>query len=518
MSNVDGVQAPVVLLVLDGWGWRPEREGNAIALANTPVWDRLVPSIPATLLDASGLSVGLPEGQMGNSEVGHLNLGAGRVVEQELVRINLSIDRGEFAHLPPLASLAAHVKRTGGTLHIMGLLGNGGVHAIDRHLLATIAAFVAHDVPRIAIHGFLDGRDSAPSGAAQTVAQLQRDLETIGGGRTVIASLIGRYFAMDRDRRWERTKLAYDLAVHAAGRATTDPVAAIQESYAQGVTDEFVQPIVCTSPDGEPLAPLRNGDAVFFFNYRSDRMRQIVAALCLADFTGFDAPGRPQLPAASMTQYDQTFPIPQAFAPFSMARILAEELSHSGVGQFRTAETEKYPHVTYFFNGGNEVPWPGEERELVASQKVATYDLAPAMSADGIADTLIRAMDRRDHGFYLCNFANADMVGHTGVMPAVIQAVETVDQCVGRILAAARRHGARVLITADHGNAEMMLDPVTGGPHTAHTTNLVPVVALGEGTAGLRARGALCDVAPTILHLLGLEQPAEMNGRSLLPE
>ena len=518
MSNVDGVQAPVVLLVLDGWGWRPEREGNAIALASTPVWDRLVPAVPGTLLDASGLAVGLPEGQMGNSEVGHLNLGAGRVVEQDLVRINLSIDRGEFPHLPPLAALAAHVRRTGGTLPIMGLLGNGGVHAIDQHLLASIRAFVAHGVPRIAIHGFLDGRDSAPAGAAEIVAQLQRDLAAIGGGTTVIGSLIGRYFAMDRDRRWERTKLAYDLAVHGVGRSTTDPVAAIRESYVQGITDEFVQPIVCTTPLGQPIAPLQDGDAVFFFNYRSDRMRQIVAALCIADFAGFDVRGRPVLPAATMTQYDQTFPIPQAFAPFSMARILAEELSHAGVGQFRTAETEKYPHVTYFFNGGNEIPWPGEERELVASQKVATYDLAPEMSADGIADTLIRALGRRDHGFYLCNFANADMVGHTGVMPAVIEAVETVDRCVGRILAAAEQHGARVMLTADHGNAEMMLDPVTGGPHTAHTTNLVPMVALGSGTAGLRARGALCDVAPTILHLLGLEQPAEMNGRSLLPD
>ena len=518
MSNRDGVQAPVVLLVLDGWGWRPERDGNAIALANTPVWDRLVPAVPGTLLDASGLPVGLPDGQMGNSEVGHLNLGAGRVVPQDLVRINQSIDRGEFSHLPPLAALAEHVRRTGGTVHLMGLLGDGGVHAIDQHLLATIRAFVAHDVPRIAIHGILDGRDSAPSGAAQVVAALQRNITAIGGGRTVIDSLIGRYFAMDRDRRWERTQLAYDLAVHGRGRPTLDPVAAIQESYVEGVTDEFVQPIVCTSATGVPLALLRDGDAVFFFNYRSDRMRQIVAALCIASFAGFDVTGRPTLASATMTQYDQTFPIPQAFAPFSMARILAEELSHAGVGQFRTAETEKYPHVTYFFNGGNEVPWPGEERELVDSQKVATYDLAPAMSAVGIADTLIRAMGRGDHGFYLCNFANADMVGHTGVMPAVIEAVETVDRCVGTILDAADRHGARVMITADHGNAEMMIDPVTGGPHTAHTTNLVPVVALGNGTAGLRARGALCDVAPTILQLLGLEQPAEMNGRSLLPE
>ena len=518
MSNAGGVQAPVVLLVLDGWGWRPGRDGNAIAMADTPVWDRLVPSVPGTLLDASGLAVGLPPGQMGNSEVGHLNLGAGRVVQQDLVRINQSIDRGDFAQLPPLVALADHVRRTGGTVHLMGLLGAGGVHAIDQHLLATIRTFVALGAPRIAIHGFLDGRDSAPSSAADVVWQLQRDIISFGGGRTVIGSVIGRYFAMDRDRRWERTRLAYDLTVHGIGRATSDPVVAIRESYMHGVTDEFVQPIVCATDTGQPVALLQNGDAVFFFNYRSDRMRQIVAALCVADFAGFDVRDRPALVAATMTQYDQTFPIPQAFAPFSMARILAEELSHAGLGQFRTAETEKYPHVTYFFNGGNEVPWPGEERELVASQKVATYDLAPAMSADGIADTLIRAFARRDHAFFLCNFANADMVGHTGVIPAVIQAVETVDRCLGRILPAAAMHGARVLITSDHGNAEMMYDPDTGGPHTAHTTNPVPLVALGSGTDGLRAQGALCDVAPTILQLLGLEQPADMTGRSLLPE
>src|SRR5690606_24240909 len=285
--------------------------------------------------------------------------------------------------------------------------------------------------------------------------------------------------------------------------------------YAAGETDEFVRPIVVTR-DGHPVAPMRDGDAVFFGNYRSDRMRQIVAALTQADFTGFPVPDRPQLAAASMTQYDQTFTLPQAFPPFSMARILAEELSRAGRSQFRTAETEKYPHVTYFFNGGNEVPWPGEERELVASQQVATYDLKPEMSAAGITDTLLAAFRRKDHEFYLCNFANADMVGHTGVMPAVVRAIETIDECLGRILPAADSAGIRVLITADHGNAEMMFDPVTGGPHTAHTTNLLPFVGLGDGVGILRPRGALCDVAPTILRLLGIEQPAEMTGNSLL--
>jgi 2,3-bisphosphoglycerate-independent phosphoglycerate mutase len=505
----------VVLAVLDGWGWRAEREGNAIALANTPTWDRLIASQPRTLLDASGLAVGLPAGQMGNSEVGHLNLGAGRVVPQDLVRINLSIERGEFFGSPALAGLAAHVRRTGGTIHLVGLLGNGGVHAMDRHLLAAIEAFVRLDAPRIAIQGFLDGRDSPPASAAEFTAQLQRDVSRIGAGRTAIASLTGRYFAMDRDKRWDRIRLAWAAMVHGTGTAVADPVAGIRDAYARGETDEFIKPLVVTR-DGAPVAPIREGDAVFFFNYRSDRMRQIVSALCIPGFSGFDTGAPLHLAAATMTQYDQTFPLPQAFPPFSMARILAEELSGAGRSQFRTAETEKYPHVTYFFNGGNEPPWPGEERELVPSQKVATYDLMPEMSAAGVRDVLDRAMRQREHDFLLVNFANADMVGHTGVMPAVIKAVETVDACLGRLLETADRTGTRMLITADHGNAEMMIDPVTGGPHTAHTTNPVPFVTVGEGVHALRSGGALCDVAPTILSLLGLEQPAEMTGHSLL--
>lgn len=508
-------RSPVVLAVLDGWGWREAQDGNAIALANTPTWDRLVAGAPRTLLDASGLAVGLPEGQMGNSEVGHLNLGAGRVVPQDLVRINQSIASGQFASLPALTGLADHVRRNGGTLHLAGLLGAGGVHAIDAHLVATIAAFASLGVPRIAIHGFLDGRDSAPTSAADVVTKLQQDIARVGGGRTVLACLVGRYFAMDRDKRWDRTKLATDAMLRGTGLAVTDPVAAIREAYARGDTDEFVKPLVVTR-DGAPVATIRDGDAIFFFNYRSDRMRQIVAALCVPSFDGYDVGTVASLPAATMTQYNQTFPFPQAFPPFSMAMILAEALSGVGRTQFRTAETEKYPHVTYFFNGGREPPWPGEQRELVASQKVATYDLAPEMSAAGITDVLTRALHRGEHDFYLVNFANADMVGHTGVMPAVIKAIETVDASLARILPAAERAGARLLITADHGNAEMMIDPVTGGPHTAHTTNPVPFLTVGDGVHGLRLGGALCDVAPTILALLGLEQPAEMTGRSLL--
>lgn len=505
---------PVALIVLDGWGYRPESAHNAIELGRTPVWHRLWESCPRTLLDASGLAVGLPAGQMGNSEVGHLNLGAGRVVPQDLVRISESIRTGEFFRLPELVALGKHLKRTGGTLHLIGLIGNGGVHAIDSHLLACLDLGIKLDLPRIAVHGFLDGRDTLPMSGRDFVATLAADVARITGGRGAIASLIGRYFAMDRDNRWERTRLAYDLMVHGAGTVASDPVTAIGEAYHRGETDEFVKPIVLHR-DGAPVALLRDGDGVICFNYRSDRMRQIVRALFVDRFDGFDVAGRPSLRGVTMTQYDQTFPVPQAFPPFSLARILAEVLADASLSQFRTAETEKYPHVTYFFNGGVEPPYPGEERELIPSQKVPTYDLMPEMSAPGIADALCAAFARRDHGFFLCNFANADMVGHTGVQGAIIKAVETVDQCLGRILTAAERTGTRILVTADHGNCEMMVDPVTGGPHTAHTTNPVPFVALGTPFPELRSGGALCDVAPTVLELLGLEQPPEMTGRSL---
>lgn len=517
MSNGNSRGAPIVLVVLDGWGWREALEGNAIALANTPAWDRLVARAPRTLLDASGLAVGLPEGQMGNSEVGHLNLGAGRVVPQDLVRINHSISSGGFFNLDAIVGLAEHVRRTNGTLHLCGLLGAGGVHAMDQHLVAAIVAGVRHGAPRIAIHGFLDGRDSPPSSGADVVARLERDILRVGGGRTAIATLTGRYFAMDRDHRWPRSQLAYDAMVRGVGDLVADAARGVLHAYARGESDEFVKPIIIAQ-DGAPIAPMRDGDAVFFFNYRSDRMRQIVAALCIEGFAGFDVRDRPALRAATMTQYDQTFPIPQAFPPFSMARLLADVLAGAGRSQFRTAETEKYPHVTYFFNGGNEAPYPGEERDLVASQQVATYDLAPEMSAAGITDVLCRALARREHDFYLANFANADMVGHTGVMPAVVRAVEAVDVALDRVLAEADRVGARVLVTADHGNAEMMIDPATGGPHTAHTTSPVPFIGVGAGIGALRPGAALCDVAPTILSLLALTQPAEMTGRSLLQD
>ena len=514
MSNIVEHHGPVVLVVLDGWGYRPERDGNAIAMASVPNWQRLWGRYPRTLLDASGLAVGLPEGQMGNSEVGHLNLGAGRVVPQDLVRISQSIQSGAFYQLQPLVEMGAWLRETGGTLHLVGLLGPGGVHALDRHLLACVELGVRMKVQQIAIHGFLDGRDSAPTLGAEVVRTLLLDMRRLAGSRVDVATLTGRYYGMDRDKRWDRTRAAYDAIVHGVGVAVEHPVLAVQAAYQRGETDEFIRPMV-HHRNGVPVASLKDGDGMFFFNYRSDRMRQIVAALAVPGFDGFPVRDGPKVRAVTMTQYDQTFPVPQAFPPFTLARILAEVLSENQRTQLRTAETEKYPHVTYFFNGGFEPPCKGEERRLVASPRVATYDLAPEMSAAGITDVLCDALAKKQHDFMLCNFANADMVGHTGVMPAVVKAVETVDQSLGRIVKAAEAAGAAVLITADHGNCEQMIDPATGGPHTAHTTNPVPFLSVTGRDVPLRNGGALCDVAPTVLGLLGIEPPRDMTGKDL---
>src|SRR5687768_2067825 len=443
-------RSPVVLVVLDGWGYRAQREGNAIALASAPTWNALWSRAPRTLLDASGLPVGLPEGQMGNSEVGHLNLGAGRVVPQDLVRISQSVQSGDFYDIEPLVQLCASLRQTGGTLHLVGLLGPGGVHALDRHLLACVELGIRQKVQSIAIHGFLDGRDSAPTLGAEVVRTLLMDMRRIAGSRVDIATLTGRYYGMDRDRRWERTRLAYEAMVHGRGNPVEPPVLAVQAAYQRGETDEFIQPLVHIR-NGLPVGIMRDGDGVFFFNYRSDRMRQIVAALAVPGFDGFDVHDRPKVACVTMTQYDQTFPIPQAFPPFSLARILAEVLADNDRTQFRTAETEKYPHVTYFFNGGCEPPYPDEERRLFPSQRVATYDPAPEMSAHGITDVLCRTLECGEHDFLLCNYANADMVGHTGVLAAVIKAVETVDGCLARVLRSAEQAGCTVLVTADHG-------------------------------------------------------------------
>ena len=501
----------MVLLVLDGWGYRAEREGNAIALASTPTWDALMARHPHTLLEASGLAVGLPCGQMGNSEVGHLNLGAGRVVPQDLVRIDNAITDGSFFDNEAFVTLCRQLRERGGTLHLMGLLGNGGVHAVDRHLHALIDLAERQRVPRVAIHALLDGRDTLPRSALG----FMEETLAYARGRAQVASLGGRYFGMDRDRRWDRTKLWYDAMVHGSGPRASDPVEAIRAAYDRGQTDEFIPPVVIEH-DGSPVAPMRDGDGVICFNFRADRMRQIVRALTQVDFDGFDTGVRPAVHVVTMTMYDETFTVPVAFEPFTLARIVAEVLSAHDKTQFRTAETEKYAHVTYFFNGGFETPYRGEVRELVPSPKVATYDLQPEMSAAGVTDVLCRAIRDRDHDFILCNYANGDMVGHTGVIPAAIKAVETVDRCLARVLEAAGSADARVIVTADHGNCEMMIDPVSGGPHTAHTTNPVPLVIVDpDGDRPLRGGGALRDVGPTVLAMLGVERPGEMTGIDL---
>ena len=503
---------PVALIVLDGWGYREDRVANAILLADTPNWDRVWAHESRTLLTASGTAVGLPAGQMGNSEVGHMNLGAGRVVMQDLVRIGAAIEDGSFFANPALVQACHTARENNGTLHLVGLLGNGGVHALDKHLFALVDLAQREGVGRVAVHGLLDGRDTPPNSGSEFLSET---LQAIAGKAT-LASLSGRYYGMDRDNRWERTGAWYHAAVNGTGRTETDALAAVQRAYAEGTTDEFILPMTMGTTEGTPVAPMRDGDVVICFNFRSDRMRQTLRALAMPDFEGFDTGVRPQVSVVTMTRYDDAFPFPVAFQPQSMAHLIGEVISDAGLTQLRTAETEKYPHVTFFFNGGRDAPYPGEDRQMVPSPKVATYDLQPEMSADGVCDILCHALEHRTHDFVLCNFANTDMVGHTGSLPAAIKAAETVDACLGRILVAARVGGARLIITADHGNADMMVDPVTGAPHTAHTTNPVPLVIVDDAHVGpLRSGGALCDVGPTALAMLHLTCPPEMTGRDL---
>ena len=501
----------VVLVVLDGWGYRAEQEGNAIALAQTPTWDALTARYPQTLLAASGLAVGLPEHQIGNSEVGHLNLGAGRVVMQDLVRIDKAITDGSFFRAQAFVDACREANRSQGTVHLVGLIGKGGVHAYDQHLFALIDLCAREHVPRVAIHALLDGRDTMP----RSGLGYMRELIDRAAERAVIASVGGRYYGMDRDKRWDRTEKWYRAAVQGVGPTDTDPLAVIRASYERNVTDEFVPPTVIVGGD-RAVAPMRDGDVVICFNFRADRMRQIVRALTESNFDGFDVSDRPRVRVVTMTSYDRTFDLPVAFPPQSMKNIVAEVVSNAGMTMFKTAETEKYAHVTYFFNGGVEAPFQGEDRLLVPSQKVATYDLCPEMSAYGITDVLCDSIEKNEHDFTLCNYANGDMVGHTGSLPATIKAVETVDRCLERVVKSAQQVGARLLVTADHGNCELMIDPETGGPHTAHTTNPVPLIVIDpDGDRPLRGGGALCDVGPTVLTMLGLERPREMAGTDL---
>ncbi len=506
---------PLVLVVLDGWGESPEPQGNAIRQARTPVYRELLDRCPSSRLTTCGEAVGLPPGQMGNSEVGHMNLGAGRIVFQDLTRIDQAIAGGELAANVPLTTLLDTCTRGDRALHLVGLLSDGGVHSHQRHLHALVRLAARRGVRRLRVHAVTDGRDTAPNGGAAYLAGLRDCLDDAGVGR--VATVSGRYYAMDRDHRWDRTRRAYEAMTRGVGDRASDPVAAVEGAYARGVGDEFVEPCVVIDADGRPVGPMRDGDAVVFFNFRADRARQITRALAFDDFDGFERRSPPSLRVLTLTEYDATFGLPVVFPPRTFAGNLAEVLAAHGRTSLRLAETEKYAHVTYFFNCGEELPPPGEDRILVPSPTVPTYDLQPAMSAVAITDHLVADLSGRRHDVVICNFANADMVGHTGRLDATVAAVETLDGCLARILVAARAAGATVILTADHGNAEQMWDAERNGPHTAHTTNPVPVVLAGPNLdASMPLRdGTLRDVAPTMLGMLGIAPPPEMTGRDL---
>ena len=508
-------QGPLALVIIDGWGYTPEREGNAIALAQTPYYDEILENYPHTLLEASGTRVGLPAGIMGNSEVGHLNMGSGRVIRMDVSRIDHDIATGEFFKNEVLVRAMDGAKERGRALHLMGLVSDGQVHSSQEHLYALLRMAKERGLQRVYVHCFLDGRDTPPMSAYGYVEALQVQCSQTGCGR--IASVIGRYYAMDRDKRWERTERAYKLLTGAVGERAVDPVAAIRASYERGVSDEFVEPIVIERETGEPVAVIEETDAVIFFNFRPDRARQITNALAVHGFSGFPVPERPRVDFVCFTRYDETFPLAVAFGPQEHRNVLAEVFGRTGVRNYRLAETEKYAHVTYFFNGGVEPVYPCERRLLVPSPKVATYDLEPEMSAFKVTDKVLRAIEEAETDVFIINFANPDMVGHTGKLPQTIEAVQYVDTCLGWITKGIRQARGRTLITADHGNCEQMIDLTTGQPHTAHTTNPVPFHLVDEDARGLKLRegAALEDVAPTILGLLKVEKPAEMTGRDL---
>jgi 2,3-bisphosphoglycerate-independent phosphoglycerate mutase len=498
---------------MDGWGCRDERENNAVAQAATPVFDRIWARYPRTTLDPHGPAVGLPEGQMGNSEVGHLNLGAGRVVYQDLVKISKSIESGEFFENGVLVSAFDHASR-GGRLHLIGLLSQGGVHSHENHLFALIEMARRRGISGVFVHALMDGRDTSPTAGKESLARLERVLAEKGTGK--IATVVGRYFCMDRDKRWDRVKRAYDMLTQGAGSRAADPVAAVARSYEAGVTDEFIEPIVVADGRGEPAGSIRDGDAVIFFNFRADRARQITRALTDPGFGDFERAVFPKVYFVCMTEFDKRFNLPAAFGPANLKNILAEVGSNAGMTNLRIAETEKYAHVTYFFNGGREIEFPGEDRIMIPSPKVATYDLKPEMSAREVADALVATLAERKHDYVVCNFANPDMVGHSGILAAAVKAVETVDACVGRVLAALDLERDVAIVTSDHGNAELMWDRETNGPHTAHTTNPVPCVLVDDRYRGELIRGgSLRDIAPTICRYLGITPPAEMTGKDL---
>jgi 2,3-bisphosphoglycerate-independent phosphoglycerate mutase len=503
-----------VLVIIDGWGYRTDPFGNAIAAAKKPNWDALWQRWPHTTLAAAGEPVGLPEGQQGNSEVGHLNIGAGRVVYQDLTRINLAIRDGSFQKNAVLLGAMASARKDH-ALHLMGLVSPGGVHSSSHHLYALLEMAHSLGLPRVFVHAFTDGRDEPPTSAAGYVAELVERIRAIGAGR--IASVSGRYYAMDRDRRWERTERAYRTVVEASGPTAPDPVALVKQSYDAGITDEFLVPTRIVPPGQPPPPPISDGDSVIFFNFRPDRARQLSHAILDETWDHFERAHRPRLAHfVTFTEYEKGLPAEVAFPDEPLRHVLAEVVSAAGWRQFHTAETEKYAHVTYFLNGGREAPFPGEDRLLVPSPKVATYDLQPEMSAAPVTDVLLDRLGSGRYQLLVVNFANPDMVGHTGVFPATVRAVEVVDAMLGRIADAVLPRGGILAITADHGNAELKIDRATGAPLTAHTTSPVPFIVAGaSGVEGLAEGGKLGDVAPTLLPLVGLEPPREMTGDDL---
>lgn len=512
LSNERG---PLALIIIDGWGYSSVRESNAIALAATPNYDELTEAYPHTLLEAHGSRVGLPPGVMGNSEVGHLNIGSGRVVRMDVSRIDHDIETGEFFNNEVLTNAMDGAKARDKALHLMGLLSDGQVHSSQQHLYALLRMAKQRGVTRVYVHCFLDGRDTPPAYAVEYVAALQKKMAEIGCGE--IATLIGRYYAMDRDKRWERTERAYELLVHGKGEPAADPIAAIKRSYERGITDEFIEPIVIVRDNGELVATIQDDDTVIFFNFRPDRARQLTRALAVPDFNEFPTSSRPRIEFVCFSVYDITLPLPVAFPLYHHRNVLAEVFGGLCVRNYRLAETEKYAHVTYFFNGGVEQEFACERRLLVPSPRIPTYDLAPEMSAFKVTDKILAEIAAGETDVFVINFANPDMVGHTGKLDKTIEACQYVDTCLGRITKAVKAARGITIITADHGNAEQMADPKTGQPHTAHTTNPVPLHLIDEDARGLklRAGGALEDVAPTMLGLLGIEKPLEMTGRDL---
>ncbi len=511
---------PLILIILDGWGLAPDSAGNAVTQARTPTMDILFTKWPHAQLQCWGEAVGLPEGQMGNSEVGHLNLGAGRIVYQDITRIDRAIRTGDFATHPGLLGMIRQCRDEGITLHLLGLVSDGGVHSHLNHLLALLHLAKKEKLERVMVQAITDGRDTPPKMGLEFLRQLQQQIREIGVGR--IASVCGRFYAMDRDNRWERVERAFRALTEGQGVFISDPVQALEEAYQNGETDEFVSPRLITGETGLPLGTIQDGDAVFFFNFRADRAREISRAFIEEDFTPFPVAGRPKLSTfMTMTEYDSHFSprVKVAFPPQNLVHTLGETISRQGIRQLRIAETEKYAHVTYFFNGGAETPFPLEERCLIPStREVPTYDLKPAMSAPEVTREIIQRISSRRYGFMVVNFANLDMVGHTGNLKAAIQACEVVDSCLGQVISAASEQGGIVILTGDHGNAEEMIDRKNGGPHTAHTSaNPVPFLLIDPERPQVRVKdGVLADVAPTLLTLLNIPIPEEMTGVYLL--